>query len=99
MLMDSGNLFKTLGFFASGMTVITGRRPSAASAVVTVNGFASVSLDPPLFLIGLAKITGCLSAFGGGGRFAGPQENNFKNRSVTPILPSTRSARGHVEDA
>lgn len=59
---------------------------------MTVNGFPSVSLEPPLILIGLAKITRCWSAFGDGERFAGPQEHKFKNRGYetwdrgSPIL-------------
>ena len=99
MLMDSGKFFKALGFFASGVTAITWWGPSAESAGVTVNGFVSVSLHPPLILFGLAKITGCFSAFGGGGRFAGPWVLKFKNRGGITILPYTRSACGHVEDA
>ena len=93
MSMDSGKFFKALGFFASGVTVITGRGPSGEPAGVTLNGFAPVYLDPPLILNCLAIITGGLSAFGGGERFAGPREHKFKNRgyqtgnSGYPILP------------
>ena len=92
MLMDSDKFFKALGFFASGVTAITGRPPTAESTAVTLNGLPSVFPDPPPILICLAKITGCLNAFSGAERFAGPQESTFKNRgfetrdSGDPIL-------------
>ncbi len=99
MLMNFGKFFKALGFFSSGVTVITGRRPWAASAGVTVNGFVSVSPHPPLILFGLTKISGCFSAFGDGGRFAGPWVLKFKNPGGIPILPCTRNAQGRGEYA
>ncbi len=92
MLVDSSKFFKELGFFASGVTVNTRRRPTAKSTAVTLNGLPSVFTDPPPILNCLAKITGCLSTFSGGERFAGTQEPKFKNRgfetwdSGDPIL-------------
>ncbi len=92
MLMDSSKFFKALGYFARDVTVITGRGPTGESGGVTVNGFPPVFWDPPLILICLAKITGCLRGFSDGERFAAPQEHKFKNReyetgdSGVPIL-------------
>ena len=45
----SPDLFrKVLGHFATGVTVVTMRRPSGQPWGFTVNAFSSVSLTPPL---------------------------------------------------
>ena len=43
-----------LGSYATGVAVITARGPDSSLAGVTINSFASVSLDPPLVLWSLA---------------------------------------------
>ena len=50
-------LRRTLGRFATGVTVMTTRAPDGQPVGLTVNSFASLSLDPPLVLwsIGLAQ--------------------------------------------
>ena len=48
----SPDLFrKVLGHFATGVTVVTMRRPSGQPWGFTVNAFSSVSLTPPLILV------------------------------------------------
>lgn len=42
---------KVLGHFATGVTVVTMRRPSGQPWGFTVNAFSSVSLTPPLILV------------------------------------------------
>ena len=95
MTFDSLKFRKVLGHFATGVTVVTGLTPESEPVGVTVNAFASVSLEPPLILICLADTTGCLSAFREGERFAvnilsegqqrlseefaGPQEHKFRD--------------------
>jgi len=95
--VDSRKFRNALGRFATGVTVVTGLTDAGVPVGVTVNAFASVSLDPPLILVCLAATTGCLSAFSTGTRFAvnilgddqealskafaGPREHRFKNRS------------------
>lgn len=49
-LQDSRLLRNTLGSFATGVTVVTALARNGAPLGVTVNSFASVSLDPPLVL-------------------------------------------------
>ena len=94
--VDSRKFRNALGYFATGVTVVTGLTEAGVPVGVTVNAFASVSLKPPLILICLANTTGCLSAFSRGRRFvvnilgqdqehlskefAGPQEHKFKDR-------------------
>ena len=36
--------------FATGVTIVTGRKPGGEPVGVTVNSFSSVSLSPPLLL-------------------------------------------------
>lgn len=95
--VDSRKFRNALGHFATGVTVVTGLDEAGEPVGVTVNAFASVSLEPPLILICLANTTGCLSAFSSGGRFvvnilgddqealskefAGPREHKFKDRA------------------
>lgn len=97
MPVDSRKFRDVLGYFATGVTVVTGLTEDGVPVGVTVNAFASVSLEPPLILICLANTTGCLSAFSKGERFAvnilgehqeslsrafaGPQEHKFRNRA------------------
>ena len=69
MSFDSRLFRKALGTFATGVTVVTGLTPKGVPVGVTVNSFASVSLDPPIILICLDNNTGCLKAFCEGERF------------------------------
>jgi flavin reductase (DIM6/NTAB) family NADH-FMN oxidoreductase RutF len=52
---DPRTLRDALGCFATGVTVVTCLGPDGAPAGLTVNSFTSVSLDPPLLLVCLAK--------------------------------------------
>jgi flavin reductase (DIM6/NTAB) family NADH-FMN oxidoreductase RutF len=94
---DSRLFRKALSSFATGVTVVTGLTPKDVPVGVTVNSFASVSLDPPIILICLDNNTASLKAFCEGERFAvnilsenqqdlseefaGPQEHKFKDRA------------------
>ncbi|WP_171207660.1 MULTISPECIES: flavin reductase family protein [unclassified Ruegeria] len=51
---QSGAFREALGCFGTGVTVVTASAPDGPRAI-TVNSFASVSLDPPLVLWCLAK--------------------------------------------
>lgn len=56
--------FRTaLGSFATGVTVITARGANDQLAGLTVNSFASVSLDPPLVLWSLSLYSPALAVF------------------------------------
>jgi len=52
---DPRTLRDALGCFATGVTVVTCLTPDGTPAGLTVNSFTSVSLDPPLLLVCLAK--------------------------------------------
>jgi flavin reductase (DIM6/NTAB) family NADH-FMN oxidoreductase RutF len=52
---DPRTLRDALGCFATGVTVVTCLTEGGVPAGLTVNSFTSVSLDPPLLLVCLAK--------------------------------------------
>ena len=52
---DPRTLRDALGCFATGVTVVTCLTGDGKPAGLTVNSFTSVSLDPPLLLVCLAK--------------------------------------------
>ena len=52
---DPRTLRDALGCFATGVTVVTCLNAEGEPAGLTVNSFTSVSLDPPLLLVCLAK--------------------------------------------
>jgi len=71
MSVDSLTFRRTLGSFASGVTVITTQDPQTGTPVgVTVSAFNSVSMDPPLVLFCLDKRSVTLLAFNANGHFA-----------------------------
>lgn len=52
---DPRTLRDALGCFATGVTVVTCLTDAGEPAGLTVNSFTSVSLDPPLLLVCIAK--------------------------------------------
>lgn len=61
---------RALGTFATGVTVVTTRGPDGAPLGLTVNSFASVSLDPPLVSWCLATTALSFDAFRHASHFA-----------------------------
>ncbi|HTU80281.1 MAG TPA: flavin reductase family protein [Solirubrobacteraceae bacterium] len=59
-----------MGHFATGVCVISARRPDGSPVATTVNAVSSVSLRPPLLLVCLAHDSHTLAALRGGARFA-----------------------------
>jgi len=57
-----------LGAFATGVTIVTAFDADQPVGI-TVNSFASVSLDPPLILWSIARAATCAPAFAPGRRF------------------------------
>jgi len=58
-----------LGRFATGVIVVTGIIPGGHPTGITVNAFTSLSLEPPLVLFCLDKVTGSRAAFIEGSHF------------------------------
>jgi flavin reductase (DIM6/NTAB) family NADH-FMN oxidoreductase RutF len=64
--MDPANeldLRRSLGRFATGVTVVTCCAPDGRPCGITANSFSSVSLDPPLVLWNIAKVSNSLDAY------------------------------------
>lgn len=59
---DVADLRQSLGKFATGVTVVTCRGDRGPCGI-TANSFSSVSLDPPLVLWNIAKVSHSLSAY------------------------------------
>jgi 3-hydroxy-9,10-secoandrosta-1,3,5(10)-triene-9,17-dione monooxygenase reductase component len=63
MNMDPIALRNALGQYATGVAIVTTLDAEGRPTGLTVNSFASVSLDPPLVLWSLALTSACLPAF------------------------------------
>lgn len=64
------DLRRSLGRFATGVTVVTCCAPDGTPRGITANSFSSVSLDPPLVLWNIAKVSNSLGAYLAASRFA-----------------------------
>lgn len=60
---DARTLRDALGCFATGVTVVTTRDADGRPVGLTANSFTSVSLDPPLLLVCLARGASSLGSF------------------------------------
>ena len=67
---DPRTLRAALGCFATGVTVVTCIAENGQPVGLTANSFTSVSLDPPLLLVCIAKNANCAPAFNVAGHFA-----------------------------
>lgn len=67
---DPRTLRDALGCFATGVTVVTCLKPDGEPTGLTVNSFTSVSLDPPLLLVCLAKRAASAAALTEASHFA-----------------------------
>lgn len=70
MHIDTRHFRSALGWFATGVTIITARRSDGELFGITANSFNSVSLDPPLVLFSLDRRALSLAAFEDAGCFA-----------------------------
>ena len=67
---DPRTLRDALGCFATGVTIVTCVDGDARPIGLTANSFTSLSLDPPLLLVCVAKRSGCAAALGDATEFA-----------------------------
>ena len=67
---DPRTLRDALGCFATGVTVVTCTDSNGNPVGLTANSFTSVSLDPPLLLVCIAKSAASAEALIGAGHFA-----------------------------
>jgi flavin reductase (DIM6/NTAB) family NADH-FMN oxidoreductase RutF len=83
-------LREILGRFATGVTVVTTRNEQGEGVGVTVNSFASVSLDPPLVLWSLRMSAAIYPAFAAADYYA---VNILDSESAAESV--RRSSRNH----
>ncbi len=68
--LDLAELRKALGAFVTGVTVVTTLDEAGTPRGFTANSFTSVSLEPPLVLVCIAKASGSYPVFAGARGFA-----------------------------
>ena len=69
-MTDSRSFRQCLGKFATGVTVVTCCDRNGRPCGITANSFSSVSLEPPLVLWNIAKVSNSLDAYLQAGHFA-----------------------------
>jgi len=67
---DARTLRDALGCFATGVTLITARAADGTPVGLTANSFTSLSLDPPLLLVCIARSSSSIAAFEDATQFA-----------------------------
>lgn len=67
---DARTLRDAMGCFATGVTVVTAMGEDGEPVGLTANSFTSVSLDPPLLLVCIAKTSGSLKVIEAASHFA-----------------------------
>jgi flavin-dependent trigonelline monooxygenase, reductase component len=67
---DIAEFRRALGAFVTGVTVVTTIQPDGSPRGFTANSFTSVSLDPPLILVCIAKTASSYAVFSETRRFA-----------------------------
>lgn len=70
MSVEPAEFRRVLGHFVTGVTVVTTRGPDGAPAGLTVNAFASVSLEPPLVLVSVDRTSHTHGLIAAAGFFA-----------------------------
>lgn len=70
MAPDPIALRRAFGAFPTGVTVVTTRDGSGTPRGFTANSFTSVSLDPPMLLVCVARSAASCAVFAGAGGFA-----------------------------
>ena len=87
---DARTLRDAMGCFATGVTIVTTYAPDGKPVGLTANSFTSVSLDPPLLLVCIAKTASTLPCFQASDRFAvnvlhigqQPTSNRFTRKDI-----------------
>ncbi|NRR33495.1 flavin reductase family protein [Oxalobacteraceae bacterium] len=68
--IDTRALRNALGSYPTGVAIVTTRTACGRPVGLTINSFASLSLDPPLLLWSLSKRSPSMAAFGESGYFS-----------------------------
>lgn len=86
---DQVALRRALGRFATGVTVVTTLTPAGIPVGVTINSFASVSLEPPLVLWSLGNPSHHFELFRASGHYCinvlSARQTDISNRFASPV--------------
>jgi flavin reductase (DIM6/NTAB) family NADH-FMN oxidoreductase RutF len=85
-----------MGHFATGVCVVSARRPDGRPVATTVNALTSVSLDPPLLLVCLARDSHTLAAVIHSSHFAVNILTDEQREHSVRF--AAKGARAHSED-
>ena len=104
MSVDASTFRRTLGQFASGVTVVTTRDASGRPLGLTVSAFCAVSLEPPLVLVCIDHRSDANRGLRESGEFAvsvlGERQEDVSRRFASPgatssrVSPSSRARYG-----
>src|SRR5262245_37345585 len=95
MSLDSRAFRDTLGQFATGVAVVTARTSAGETVGLTINSFASVSLDPPLVLWSLDRGSDRFQVFMQAERFA---VNVLSDECLTLSQRLAKKGERHLHD-
>jgi flavin reductase (DIM6/NTAB) family NADH-FMN oxidoreductase RutF len=95
MPLDSRDFRDALGQFATGVAVVTTRTGAGETVALTINSFASVSLDPPLVLWSLDRGSDRFQAFMQAARFA---VNVLSDECLTLSQRLAKKGERHLRD-
>jgi len=88
-VFDARALRDALGRFTTGVTIVTTLDEAGAPVGLTANSFNSLSLDPPLVLWSLRRMSPSLNAFTRATRFAvnvlGEAQVDLSRRFASPV--------------
>ena len=87
---DRRDFRRALGQFATGVTVVTARAKDGRNVGMTVNSFASVSLDPPLVLWSVSRQAASFADFAEASHFAvnilAANQHHLSRQFSTPLI-------------
>ena len=88
MAIDARDFRRALGQFATGITVVTTRDSGGRPMGLTVNSFASVSLEPPLVIVSIDNRSETHDGFEASGVFGvsvlGEGQEHYSRRFAMP---------------
>lgn len=96
MSFTSREFRDALGLFPTGIAVVTTVDSAGQPAGVTVNSFTSVSLDPPLILVSLARTSRSLDTFNAASHFAVSLLRHDQRQASSAFASTTGDRFGQI---
>jgi flavin reductase (DIM6/NTAB) family NADH-FMN oxidoreductase RutF len=96
MSFTSREFRDALGLFPTGIAIVTTIDAAGQPAGVTVNSFTSVSLDPPLILVSLARTSRSLDTFNAATHFAVSLLRDDQRQASSAFASTTGDRFGQI---